>query len=201
MTSIAFFSSDSEFCSRSLSLTLSLISLCLHLEKKKTGHGWDSICFGLMEFDYPLIHWLTLILIKLRITNSLLIGLFVMLIASYLNNSIDRWQQGVGSGGGRRSTCNWSWDSQCRVTRLFLTDQTGAELRQCIIYTLLKGCETIWHEKTYWDNGSVCLLKIGRVRNIRQAQTIDEHTSQQLQSFYCMHTENSGEEQFVQKTK
>lgn len=141
MTSITFFSSDSEFCSHSLLLTLLLISLCLHLEKKKTGHGWDSIC--LMEFDYPLIHWLTLILIELRwltrITNSLLISLFVMLIASYLNNSIDGWQEGVGLGGGRWSTCNWSWDSQRRVKRLFLTDQMGAELRKWIIYTLLKG--------------------------------------------------------------
>lgn len=152
MTSIAFFSSDSEFCSRSLSLTLSLISLCLHLEKKKTGHGWDSICFGLMEFDYPLIHWLTLILIKMRwltrVTNSLLISLFVMLIACYLNNSIDRWQEGVGSVGGRWSTCNWSWDSQCRVTRLFLTDQTGAELRRMHYLHVIK---RLWDNMT-WEN-------------------------------------------------
>lgn len=83
-----------------LLLTLSLISLCLHLEKKKTGHGWDSVCFRLVDFDYPLIHRLTLILIGLRcltrITNSLRISLFVMLIASYLNNST----------GDRRG---WDW--------------------------------------------------------------------------------------------
>lgn len=92
----------------------------------------------------------------------------------------------MGLSGGRWSTCNWSWDSQCRVKRLFLMDQMGAELRECIIYTLFKGENGTWQNILgQWQ----CLfIKNGTVRHIGQAQTIDEHASQQLQSF-CVHRE------------